>query len=67
MPTADCKEKAETKQEVECPQLMCLLGLTPFEYSAFLFADRPDFHPLLETDKNRVHSVVLSLIEPSHK
>nr|KUM49058.1 hypothetical protein ABT39_MTgene4395 [Picea glauca] len=47
MPTADCKEKAETKQEVECPQLMCLLGLTPFEYSAFLFADRPYFNPLL--------------------
>lgn len=46
---------------------MCLLGLTPFEYSAFLIADRPDFHPLLETDKKRVHSVVLSLIEPSHK
>ncbi len=28
--SGSCKDKAETKQEVECPQLIGLIGLTPF-------------------------------------
>jgi hypothetical protein len=28
--SGSCKDKAETQQEVECPQLMGLIGLTPF-------------------------------------